>query len=92
VAVTSGVRLNLGAGDYRIPGYLGVDQSPLAGVDLVLTVPPLPWPDDSVDAIYMGHFLEHLDQNRGRELLAELRALAGVEAPALYHREDESEL
>ncbi len=32
------------------------------------------------------------DPARGRELLAELRATPGVELPALFHREDESEL
>ena len=32
------------------------------------------------------------DPARGRELLAELRAMPGVEVPVLYHREDEAEL
>ena len=32
------------------------------------------------------------DPSRARELLADLRATPGVELPALFHREDESEL
>ena len=71
MVVETAVRLNLGCGDYRLPGHLNVDASPAAGVDLVLSVPPLPWPDTCVSSIYMGHFLEHLSEDRGRELLAE---------------------
>jgi predicted SAM-dependent methyltransferase len=71
VVVATSTQLNLGCGDYRVPGYLGIDQLPGAAVDLVLTVPPLLWPDASIHAIYMGHFLEHLDDQRGAELLRE---------------------
>jgi predicted SAM-dependent methyltransferase len=77
VVTITGVRLNLGAGDYRLAEYLNIDAVPGHAVDLVLTVPPLPWPDESVEAIYMGHVLEHFARDRGRELLDEcFRVLA----------------
>jgi SAM-dependent methyltransferase len=44
---------------------LGVDISDCKGVDIVydLTVFPYPFEDESVDAIYSAHFVEHLDGN-----------------------------
>jgi len=71
VVVATSVRLNLGCGDYPLAEHINIDASPHPGVTMVLTVPPLPWPDGSVAEIYAGHFLEHLDLERGRELLAE---------------------
>jgi predicted SAM-dependent methyltransferase len=71
VVVATGLRLNLGAGDYPLAEHINIDASPHPGVTMVLTVPPLPWPDGTVAEIYAGHFLEHLDLDRGRELLAE---------------------
>lgn len=65
------LRLNLGCGDYPMVGWINVDEEVHPGIDAVLSVPPLPWPDQSVQEIYCGHFLEHLGQQRGAELLAE---------------------
>lgn len=44
------------------------------------------------DKMNVSYRLLLRDPARGRELLAELRATPGVELPALFHREDESEL
>jgi Domain of unknown function (DUF4956) len=44
------------------------------------------------DRVNVSYRLMLRDPARGRELLAELRSTPGVEVPALYHREDESEL
>lgn len=44
------------------------------------------------DRLNVSYRLLLRDPARGRELLAELRATPGVEMPALFHREDESEL
>jgi len=76
MAVTVGtVRLNIGSGDLpmRMPGWVNVDETAYAGVDLVLRVPPLPWTSDSVSDIYAGHFLEHLSREEGAEFLHECR-------------------
>jgi predicted SAM-dependent methyltransferase len=78
VAVELGVlKLNLGAGEYPLEGFVNVDTLAFRGIDAVIAVPPLPWPDGSVSEIYMGHFLEHLDFATGAELLVEsFRVLA----------------
>ena len=44
------------------------------------------------DRVDVSYRLLLRDPRRGRELLAELTTLPGVQRPALYHREDESEL
>jgi len=67
------LRLNIGAGDLpmRQQGWLNIDEHPYAAVDIVLRVPPLPWPDASVSEIYAGHFLEHLERIQASDFLDE---------------------
>ncbi|MFF3907687.1 glycosyltransferase [Streptomyces sp. NPDC001848] len=53
--------LDLGAADRKPPGYLGVDQRPGKGVDIVATLPEkLDLPDGSVGLIRAVEFLEHV--------------------------------
>ena len=71
VVSTDLLRLNLGCGDYALPGFCNVDASYFPGVNQVLSVPPLPWADTCVTEIYCGHFLEHLSRQDAAELLDE---------------------
>ena len=66
------LRLNLGCGMRRLPGYWNVDRVALEGVDILadLEEPLTQVPDDSVEAIYCRHTLEHV--TRLMELLAEI--------------------
>ncbi|MGQ4362353.1 glycosyltransferase [Streptomyces sp. SAS_272] len=53
--------LDLGAAHRKPPGYLGVDQYPGEGVDIVATLPGrLDLPDDSVGLMRAVDFLEHV--------------------------------
>ncbi|MFI2458192.1 glycosyltransferase [Streptomyces sp. NPDC019539] len=53
--------LDLGAAHRKPPGYLGVDQHPGDGVDIVATLPdPLDLPDNSVGLMRAVDFLEHV--------------------------------
>ncbi|MGW1272431.1 glycosyltransferase [Streptomyces sp. NPDC002491] len=53
--------LDLGAAHRKPPGYLGVDQYPGEGVDIVATLPGrLDLPDDSVGLVRAVDFLEHV--------------------------------
>jgi SAM-dependent methyltransferase len=55
------VRVDLGCGRAKIPGFIGVDRFPLPGVDIVADLDlPLPFGDDSVDLVHAGHSLEHV--------------------------------
>jgi hypothetical protein len=66
------LRLNLGCGMRRLPGYYNVDHIELPGVDIIadLEEPFSELPDDCVEAVYCRHTLEHV--NRLLELLAEI--------------------
>jgi SAM-dependent methyltransferase len=57
----SETKLNLGCGEYKIPGWTNIDSVPDFKPDLVEDVTTLPsFQDNSVDAIYAGHIAEHL--------------------------------
>lgn len=55
-------RLDLGCGDNKAPGHIGVDIAQTAAADYVLDLAQTPWPidDAAVDGIYSSHFFEHL--------------------------------
>lgn len=55
------VRVDLGCGPAKTPGFVGVDRFPLPGVDVVCDLDKsLPFADDSVDYIMASHSLEHI--------------------------------
>lgn len=55
-------KLNLGCGQTKLPGYLGVDKIKTAQVDIVhdLDVRPYPFADSSVAEIVADNVLEHV--------------------------------
>lgn len=71
MAVATDIRLNLGCGEYLLQGFINIDSMICAPGVIVAEVPPLAFSDESVSEVYMGHFLEHMDGQRGRELLRE---------------------
>lgn len=60
-AGAGGIRLDLGCGLKKKPGFTGLDRLALPGVDLVcdLDREPIPLADDSVAEVHTMHFLEH---------------------------------
>jgi hypothetical protein len=56
------MRLNLGCGSSKMPGWVNVDKIAASGPDQVVDLEalPWPWPDDSVDEVLLAHVLEHL--------------------------------
>jgi SAM-dependent methyltransferase len=57
-----GIRLNLGCGFNKWPGWVNVDAYDICEPDVVhdLEVVPFPWGNDSVDEIQAWHIFEHL--------------------------------
>ena len=53
------MKLNLGCGDRRIDGYVGVDIAPPAD-QIVDLAGPWPWPDSSIDEVLAYSVFEHL--------------------------------
>lgn len=55
------VKLDIGCGTSKAPGYIGLDKSSHDGVDHVLDLEGgIPWADGSVDVVRANHVLEHL--------------------------------
>jgi predicted SAM-dependent methyltransferase len=61
------VRIELGCGPSKLPGYIGIDSLPLDGVDHVANLEEgLAFlPDNSVDEMTSSHFLEHIENFEG---------------------------
>lgn len=59
--VATSLKLNIGCGDTRRPGFIGVDVRPCRGADYVLPAWDLhPFDPETVDEVYSRHALEHL--------------------------------
>lgn len=72
----SPIRLNLGAGEKPLSGYVNVDFRPLPGVEVVADVRRLPFEAGTVDEIASAHLVEHFRQNHlARVILPYWRSL-----------------
>lgn len=56
------IKLDIGVGTIKLPGWIGIDISPLPGVDIVHDLLDFPWPiaDESVLEARCLHVLEHI--------------------------------
>ncbi len=70
------LRLDVGSGTRPRPGFYGIDQLELDGVDIVadLNQPLALLPDNCAEHIFSSHALEHVDDLLG--LLAEIHRIA----------------
>src|SRR3984957_20653928 len=57
------IKLDIGCGERKLEGHIGMDIAMCEGVDIVGDVRQTPWAfeSESVDSIYTSHFFEHLD-------------------------------
>ena len=60
--VKAGIRLDLGCGEAKQPGFVGIDRRELPGVDIVHDLEEFPWPlpDDCCTIIIGSHIVEHI--------------------------------
>ena len=59
----NGLKLNLGCGEKRIPGYINVDKYGSPDIKHDLESFPWPWETNSVSDILLIHVLEHLGKD-----------------------------
>lgn len=67
--------LDLGCGENKRQGCIGVDFRKAPGVDIVQDLTIFPWrsiPDNAADVIYTSHLLEHINPASSNPQLAEL--------------------
>lgn len=67
------IKVNLGCGEFPLDGFINVDILPLKEVDLISDFNyPLPFKTNSIDLIYAGHVIEHLQIDKALEFLKEI--------------------
>ena len=66
--------VDLGCGNNKVVGAIGVDNVLLDGVDIVhdLSVFPYPFSDNSLDTVYCRHVLEHFESEVRNKVIAEI--------------------
>lgn len=57
------IKLDVGCGNYKKDGYIGIDISDFPCVNIVRDIQKgLPFSDNTIDEIYCNHCLEHIDE------------------------------
>lgn len=66
LAQKSGIRLDIGCGENKQPGFVGIDIREMPGVDIVHDVETFPWPlpDESVIMAVSSHLVEHINPHK----------------------------
>ena len=69
-----GIKLDMGCGFNKQPGYVGMDKRRVDGVDIVhdLEDVPYPLPDECCVTILASHIMEHLDPRKFINIMDEL--------------------
>jgi len=69
------MKVNLGCGRFKLDGFVNVDVNEDLQPDVVAFAQDYmeTLPDDSVDLVYMGHMIEHITVQEGKELLDVIR-------------------
>lgn len=72
------MKLDIGCGKEKRPGYVGVDFGGDSDIQADLTK-PLPFEDGVAEALYASHSLEHFTDSEAMDLLAEMYRIAKPE-------------
>lgn len=69
-----GIKLDIGCGGNKQPGFVGIDNRELPGVDVVWDLELFPWPlpSESASLCMASHLLEHIDPHGGDARLTPL--------------------
>src|SRR3990167_451721 len=59
-----GIKLDIGCGENKNVGFVGMDIRPGVGVDIVQNLEKFPWPlpDECVSIAVASHVVEHIDK------------------------------
>ena len=69
------LRLHLGCGQRRLPGFVNIDHNRSEATDYVSDIAKLPCPPSSVERIEAYHVIEHIPINTVRDVLAHWKEL-----------------
>jgi len=68
-----GIKLHLGCGKIKLPGFVNIDHRHTRATDFVCSVTKLPHLSNSVDVIESYHMIEHISHTKVRAMLQEWR-------------------
>ena len=70
----SGIQLDIGCGENKMPGFVGMDYRKMPGVDVVWDVMNFPWPipTESVNVAVASHLVEHISPDGGDQRIEPL--------------------
>lgn len=76
------IRLDVGCGRRKQPGFVGMDIRPWPGVDIVHDLEDTPWPlpDNSCSIVVMSHVFEHVSPKRTLDVMAEIHRVCQPDA------------
>lgn len=66
------LKLDIGCGKNKRPGYIGVDIDPNSNADVIASALELPFSDGSVDEIYSSHLVEHFTPEEAQKFFNEI--------------------
>jgi len=68
------VRLDIGCGDHKQLGWVGMDKRECEGVDIVHNIEDFPWPlpDNCCVQVLMSHVWEHIEPKHRLDMMNEL--------------------
>lgn len=74
-------RLNVGCGEFKAKGWINIDlqENAMVHPDVEADIRSLPYQDGTVEAVYLGHVLEHLEQEDVELALKEVGRVLGDE-------------
>lgn len=67
LAENTGIKLDIGCGENKQDGFVGIDMRASSGVDIVHDLEEFPWPlpDDCVVLAIASHVVEHINPHKG---------------------------
>lgn len=84
--ISGPVKLDLGCGDNKKDGFLGVDKFATASTDHVFDLLEFPWPvdDGAVEEAHCSHFFEHIPAGKRVPFMEELYRVLAKGAKAMF--------
>ena len=64
--------IDIGCGDRKRPGFIGVDVRKTKAVDVIADARKLPFRDSCFDYVYSSHLIEHFSHREVKNVLIEL--------------------
>jgi SAM-dependent methyltransferase len=81
------VGLDIGCGVSKRRGFIGLDNRPLPGVDIICDIEDesIPLEDNSVDKVWMSHVIEHISPKRFLWVMGEIHRICKPGAVVTIH-------